>query len=170
MLDRDERVVYCNALGETFLSTMGQDGILGEQVWNLLSNARGTVFEEQVRRASKEQIAVEFEYHSPTTSEWYGVRACPSDGVLLIFLKTITEERKLREGQKEGDKWFRTITENMAEGLGLVDAEGRNLYSNPANLRMHRYRDEEEARELIPRFAEVFEVFDLEGRRLPVEE
>ena len=74
-------------------------------------------------------------------------------------------ELKLQEAQGQ----LEAVVENLREGLVIADPDGDFLRWNPASLRMLGFIDLEEGRKRQLEFRTIFELYNLDGSRLPPE-
>ncbi|GEM_PF-626804 len=51
---------------------------------------------------------------------------------VLISCEAITERKRMEEALRESEERFRTVVENQGEGMGIVDAQERFTFVNPA--------------------------------------
>ncbi len=51
----------------------------------------------------------------------------------------IAQRRKIEKVLRESEERFRSVMDNMSEGLLIFDAEGNFTYQNPASLRIHGF-------------------------------
>ncbi|MFB3853853.1 MAG: ATP-binding protein [Vicinamibacterales bacterium] len=65
---------------------------------------------------------------------------------------------------------FRTIVENLSEGLVISDLGGHLLHWNLAALRMHGFTSQDEVRRKLPEFSSTFTLTTLDGSVLGVDE
>lgn len=65
---------------------------------------------------------------------------------------------------------FRTVVENLSEGLIISDLEGRLLHWNAAALAMYGFANLHEVLRALPEFQSIFTVLSLDGVPLPLEE
>jgi PAS domain S-box-containing protein len=80
-------------------------------------------------------------------------------------------ERKRADAERERLLAERTaIMESMADGLTLADPEGRVIYHNPASLSLHGYSSMEEALLAKDQVVKQWEILDLAGELVPVED
>ncbi len=89
----------------------------------------------------------------------------------------ITEQKRVEnELRAEQEKSERQLTQmnailnQMTEGLVIFDQHGNLLDMNPAALETHGFDSVETLRKHLNELTEIFELFDLQGRQLPVEE
>ena len=57
----------------------------------------------------------------------------------IAYSLDITEERQRLRELQESENRYQTLVESMSDGLGVIDAEGRVSYGNPALCRMTGY-------------------------------
>lgn len=102
--DSGFRFNYMNAAGAEIARRIGKD-ILGECLFDLLPELRGTVVETNFRRAMEQRIALEFEYYYEPLANWfhYQVYPLPDDGILM-YARDITEKRKTEEALKKSEQ------------------------------------------------------------------
>jgi PAS domain S-box-containing protein len=91
-LDRDWRYVYVNdRVAQVF--GLSKDQMLGRTIWELFPGSVGTVFEQQIRRASAEFTPVHFEYCYPPWKRWFELHVYPSVERLTFFVTEITDRK-----------------------------------------------------------------------------
>ncbi len=108
-------------------------------------------------REFKELLAGEREYYqfekryitSKGDSIWtrltvsrIGTAAGLSDFVLAM-VEDVTDHRKAEQALLQSEERYRTIFDNISDGLSVHDFEGRFLEVNPADCKMHGYSKEE---------------------------
>jgi PAS domain S-box-containing protein len=96
-LDRQWRFTYVN---QRALDYYGKERaeLLGKSFWDVFPVARGSIFEEQYRHASREQCPVSFEILSPLTGCWLEVRAYPTAEGLAVNFRDISQHKRI-EGE-----------------------------------------------------------------------
>ncbi|HEY9696151.1 MAG TPA: PAS domain-containing protein [Trichocoleus sp.] len=65
---------------------------------------------------------------------------------------------------------FEAVINSMSEGLVVSDAEGNVLLFNPAALVLHEYESVEQVKRHLHEFSDTFELRDLQGHFIPLEE
>jgi PAS domain S-box-containing protein len=102
--DRDFRFNYMNAAGAEIARRLGKD-LLGECVWDLLPELKGTVLESSFQRAMEQRVAVEFEYYYEPLASWfhYRIYPLPDDGIIM-YARDITETRKTEEALRKSEQ------------------------------------------------------------------
>ncbi|MBD1915036.1 MULTISPECIES: ATP-binding protein [Cyanophyceae] len=62
------------------------------------------------------------------------------------------------------------VINSMTEGLVIADPEGQIVTFNPVALALHGYDSVEQVQQSLPKFADLFETQDLQGRPIPLGE
>jgi len=83
--------------------------------------------------------------------------------------RTLAVEKIKADLQLERDK-LRAIIENLDTGIGLTSAQGEILSLNPEGLRIHGFSSGAEMFAKVDQYAQQFEIQDLNGNILPIEE
>ena len=96
-LDRQWRLTYVNQRALDFFGASGAD-LVGRNYWEIFPEAKGSILEEQFRRALHEPCSVSFEMLSPPANRWVEVHANPTTRGLAVNFRDI-HERKDREVQ-----------------------------------------------------------------------
>jgi PAS domain S-box-containing protein len=108
-MDRDWRYVYANDRALERLAAwrgmpVTREDIIGNSVWDLFPDARGTETENRLRAAMGSTEPVEFEMYFGPTDEWVEARAYPSASGLSIYYRSITARRRAEEGLHEAQQ------------------------------------------------------------------
>jgi PAS domain S-box-containing protein len=85
------------------------------------------------------------------------------------FNKMAAEMRLREKALRESEERFRSVVENMSEGLMLFDEQGM-IYQNPASLRIHGFRGSPEMRIEHNDLSATWKGWDETGRTLSFEE
>jgi len=80
--------------------------------------------------------------------------------------RLVQVERALRESEAQ----LRTIIENLGEGLVVSSLDGQLIHWNRAALDMHGFDSLDEVRRGLSEFAGIFELSDMDGTVLPLEQ
>ncbi|HEX7117661.1 MAG TPA: ATP-binding protein [Longimicrobiales bacterium] len=135
-LDGDWRITYANRRVETLLGRPRAE-IVGQRLWDLIPDVRGTAVERAYRRAMAEQAPVRFETYSERFGRWFEVRAYPSPRGLSVYYTDVTERKRVDQALRETEARFRQIAENIREVLWLGTADfSKILYVSPAYERV----------------------------------
>ena len=99
-LDEDLVVTYFNAAAERLLGRKSED-VLGRHVFDAFPQARGSIFEENYRRAVEERVALSFEtYFGPAPyTNWYDVRVYPHADGISVYFQIVTEQKRAQAEQ-----------------------------------------------------------------------
>ena len=92
-LDGQGKCVTLNQAAVQIFRRLGCDPgrTIGKSVWELFPDLKGTVADQQLRRALDDQRPIQHELYSPVDQRWYDTQGFPSSpGVVLIF-RDITE-------------------------------------------------------------------------------
>jgi signal transduction histidine kinase len=102
--DRDFRFTYMNAAGAEIESRLNVK-LLGEPLWDLLPDLKGTIVETNFRRAMSERVPTEFEFFYEPLNTWfqYHVYPLPDEGIIL-YARDSTEERKTEEALRRSEQ------------------------------------------------------------------
>jgi PAS domain S-box-containing protein len=130
-LDRQWRFTYVNRRALDYYGKERAE-LLGKRLWDVFPTTRGSAFEEQYLRASREQCSVSFETLSPLTGRWVEVHAYPTPQGLAVNFRDIGE-------RKEADR-------RKSEFLAALAHELRNPLAPIRNglqiLRLRTFADE----------------------------
>jgi signal transduction histidine kinase len=102
--DSSFRFNYMNAAGAEIARRLGK-ALLGECLFELLPELRGTVLESNFRRAMEERVALEFEYYYEPLASWfhYQLYPLPDEGIIM-YARDITETRKTEEALRKSEQ------------------------------------------------------------------
>jgi signal transduction histidine kinase len=102
--DRDFCFTYVNAAGTEISRRLGKK-FLGECVFDLFPELRGTTIESSYKRAMEQRIASEFQYYYEPLASWFHfhVYPLPDDGI-IVYARDVTEERKTEEALKKSEQ------------------------------------------------------------------
>ena len=89
---------------------------------------------------------------------------------LLSILSDITERKRLEEEREQLLTQLDAVLNSIHEGVVISDLEGNVLTMNPAALAMYGFESVEQVRRQLSELQNVFELFDLDGRPLPLEQ
>lgn len=88
----------------------------------------------------------------------------------LVMANDVTERKRAEAAVRESESRLQTIITNLTEGLAVVDLDGTILHFNRAALEMHGFGTLEESQQHLDRYAEIFELADLDGKIVPVDQ
>jgi PAS domain S-box-containing protein len=137
-LDEQFRFTYLNDRARRLIGLEGTDAI-GTTVWELFPEAVGSEFQEAYEQAMETQTTVRFESYYEPLGTWFEVVAYPSESGLSVYFDDVTERV---ESQRDLER-YRAVVETVADGIYVVDEQGKFTLVNEAyaNL-MGRSREE----------------------------
>jgi PAS domain S-box-containing protein len=106
-LDPEWRFTYLNPQSEVILERRRED-LLGKSVWEVFPEGAGSRFDDQYRRAVREQVPVRFEEHHAPLGRSFEVRAFPVAAGLAVYFTDVTEER-LRDARLRQTERLETL-------------------------------------------------------------
>src|SRR5438128_58911 len=109
-VDRDWKFTFVNRQAEKLLNRR-RDDLLGKDFWMEFPDFTRDAFEENYRRAMSEQVAVEFEASDAAGQVWFELLAYPSGGGVSVFLRDVTERKRVEEER---------LTTGKLESLGTL--------------------------------------------------
>jgi len=92
-VDHNWHLTYANQEAERLLGHP-RAAMLGQNMWNLFSDALNTDFEANHRRAMEQQIPVQFEAYAAPFDLWTEVRDYPSPDGLSIYFRDISAQKR----------------------------------------------------------------------------
>ncbi len=129
-LDAQGRFTYINAAAARFSGRDTTDELIGRPWWEVMPEARGSRFEAELQRVSREGVTAGWEEHQPALDMWIEAQVLPlAQGGVAVHFRDVTE-RARSHGQEL--RLFDTLT------LGVVfqDAGGRVTRANQAAERI----------------------------------
>ena len=130
-VDREWRFTYVNREAERLLKRSREE-LLGQSVWHEYTDAVGSTFQREYRRAMEEQTTVRFEEYYAPLGMWLDVRAYPSPGGLSVFFRDETPRKRTEQTLRESEERFRALAQNASVGIFVIDEESRIEFANPA--------------------------------------
>ena len=109
-VDRDWKFTFVNCQAEKLLDRHRED-LIGKDFWVELPEFTREAFEKNYRRAMSEQVAVEFEASDASGKVWFELLAYPSGGGVSVFLRDVTDRKRVEEER---------LTTGKLESLGTL--------------------------------------------------
>ena len=109
-VDRDWKFTFVNRQAEKLLDRHRED-LIGKDFWVELPEFTRDAFEKNYRRAMSEQVAVEFEASDASGKVWFELLAYPSGGGVSVFLRDVTDRKRVEEER---------LTTGKLESLGTL--------------------------------------------------
>jgi PAS domain S-box-containing protein len=104
-LDGDWRIQYVNDRAEQIFQ-QDREELLGEGLWDLLPDLRGTTIESQFRDAIETGDSRRFEYYVPSLQTTFEIHAYSAATGLSVYFNDINH-KKAREALHEELEWYR---------------------------------------------------------------
>jgi diguanylate cyclase (GGDEF)-like protein/PAS domain S-box-containing protein len=127
-LDREWRFTFFNPRAAIELNVKAD--IIGQRIWEQFPETRGTIFEENCRRAMEEQSTQIFEAYFEPLSVWYEVHATPVEDDLMVIFRNINERRTAAEALRARERQLATVFGQTMVGVLHRDLMGRVLMVN----------------------------------------
>lgn len=86
----------------------------------------------------------------------------------LTMVRNIDARKRMEDSLRQSEEQFRTVVENLTEGLILADMEGNLLHWNRSALEMHGFASNDECRASLAEFERTFEIAQMDGTKLPL--
>ena len=120
---------YLNEPAET-LHEHPADELLGECIWDVFPEARGSEFFERYHEAMKRQEQLSVQIHFEAWDRWYEEFLYPSPDGLLVVSRDITEQVTARQRLSD----YKRAIESASDLIIAVDLDERCLFANQAYL------------------------------------
>lgn len=112
-LDRDYRFTFLNARAERYFGRRGEE-LLHKRVWDVIPEARGSVFEREYRAAFAGGQPRSFEAQSPLSGRWIEVQAYPGPDGLSVFFRDVHERKRLEAEREQTARTLRGLTTELS--------------------------------------------------------
>lgn len=115
--ERDWEITYVNRSAAAFWQSSSDD-LVGQSLWDLFSDARGSELYHKIREAVDRGSASEFEARAPGQQRWLRLRVHPAAKAVLLSFNDISHDRqsKIRLQAEHA------VTHVLAEGLSIEEA------------------------------------------------
>ncbi|WP_254767508.1 PAS domain-containing protein [Salinilacihabitans rarus] len=124
-VDEEWRFTHVNERAEDLLGRPAEE-LLGEVVWDVFPDARGTRGYEAFHRALETQEPTSYEERLPSLGKWFDVRAYPSETGLSVYFRDITGRKERERALAESERRYQTLVDNFPNGaVGMFDEDLR---------------------------------------------
>ena len=152
-VDRNWNFVYVNGEAKRMWGMEGAE-LIGQNLWEVHSDACGTEFERQNNRALSEQIVVQYEEYYPTHGIWYEVKVFPTAEGLSLYFRDVTSARGAAQALKRSEKALQDAQELAHIGSWEADLVADATYCSPEVYRIYGMEDLGAARITLERVME----------------
>ena len=126
-VDSDWRFTLVNEQAEELYDTRA-DELLGRNLWDVFSEARGTRFEDEHRAVMETRDPTSIVEYYDGLDGWFDVQAYPTDdGGVAFYFREVTERQRRR-------RRFEAVFNNTYQFIGLLDPDGTLLEANDTAL------------------------------------
>ncbi|TGE34593.1 PAS domain S-box protein [Desulfosporosinus sp. Sb-LF] len=131
-LDNQWRFTFVNKkVEELFLKT--QEELIGEVLWVVDPQARGTILELNFSKARTDFLPITFEYLSSLhIDSWHQITAYPSEVGMSVYYRDVTEEKLASEKLIKSQEEKVSILESMTDCFYAMDRDLQFTYINHA--------------------------------------
>ena len=144
-VDHGWRFTYLNQQAERYIGRP-KEALLGQNLWDALPPAVGSVFDTHYHRAMAAGTPVHFEAQVPLTGRWVEVHAYPSAAGLAAFLHDITERKQAEEALRHAYTVLQQRVQERTADLQTTDAALRHEITERQHAEAEQRRLEDETR------------------------
>jgi PAS domain S-box-containing protein len=144
-VDHAWRFTYLNPPAARYFGRP-QEALLGQNLWDALPPAVGSVFDTNYHRAMAVGTPVRFEAQSPLTGRWVEVHVYPSAAGLAAFLHDITERKQAEEALRHAYTVLQQRIQERTADLQTTDAALRLAITERQHAEAEQRRLEDETR------------------------
>lgn len=163
----DFTIRYINAASEKHLGVKREDAIGKILFEDILKDARGTIIEENYRRAieNREKISFEAWYRDEPDRRWYQINVYPYDEGIAVYYQDITDRKNSEIALRDSEQQLQSILAATPIGLGIIHNREVKWASN-SFLEMTGYDKDHAIGHTTEALYETKEEFELVGRLL----
>ncbi len=109
-IDDNMVVTYFNQAAAMALGRRREE-VIGNMLFDVFPEARGTIFEQNYTRSLKEKIPLSFEtyFGTPPYENWYDVRTYPDQNGISVFFQIITDRKRVERALQESEEKFAKV-------------------------------------------------------------
>jgi PAS domain S-box-containing protein len=140
-LDEQWRFTYVNQHALDYYGKTSQE-LLGQSIWDMLPETKGTVFEDQYQRARQEGRPAAFEVLSSLTGRWLDLRVYPTRQGLAVYFRDVSHRKRAEQELRfaldrlRGRELLLALATNVA-GLGVFTWDAKTDRITLENERAH---------------------------------
>jgi PAS domain S-box-containing protein len=125
---------------------------IGKTVTEVLPNEQAQLFINNIQQVLATGKTINVEYSLPIDGQdiWFAASVSPLPNNSVIWVaRNITERKRMMDALQEAEEKYRSIFENIAEGIFQSTPEGKLLNINPALVKMYGYKSANEMMNLV---------------------
>ncbi len=132
-LDEDLKVTYFNDAAEKLLGKT-KSAVLGKNLFDVFSEAKGSVFEQKYKEALRKKEFISFEEYFGIVpyDNWYSVRVYPKEKGISVYFQVTTEQKEAEKALRESEEKYRLLANNATDIITLLNSEGLIEYTSPS--------------------------------------
>jgi PAS domain S-box-containing protein len=165
-LDRDWKFQYVNQRACEFAGRSREE-LLGQVIWEVLSELNDTKLDRELRAASLEQHPRHFEAHDAGEETWLECHAYPSPEGVSLYFRDVTAEKQAKQEVRKVEDRLKLVATTTGVGTWYCDLPFDTLEWS-AKTKEHFWLPEN-ARVTIDDFYERLHPEDREPTRLAIE-
>jgi len=162
-LDTDGRMTFCNPAARRILEEAGCENGVNP----LLPQDMSTILQD-LRDEKAGQFVREVELNGRFFEEL--IYIAPPFQSVRIYTMNITERKQAEEEREQLLVELDAVLHSITEGVVISDLAGNILTMNPAALAIHGFDSVEQVRQQLSKYQQIFELFDLDGHPVPLEQ
>ncbi|WP_162416099.1 PAS domain S-box protein [Cyclobacterium roseum] len=128
-VDADWNFTYFNREAENLLKKTSEE-VLGRNIWEIFSPAKGTILENVYRRVAKSGHSENFEYHYPGDGCWYELAVYASSGGVASYFKNIDERKKAAQELERAYQERNNILESISDNFYALNGKFEFTFMN----------------------------------------
>jgi PAS domain S-box-containing protein len=133
-LDEDLRYTYWNKASEELTGISAKDA-LGKRINDIFPDDEATRrAEETYRRTLATKKPQHFTSNFPIGGRdfVFEISTSPTAGGLCVYIRDITQRKRLEDALRESEQWYRLIFDNTPIGIGFASLDGKVITLNKA--------------------------------------
>ena len=143
IVDSKWRYVYVNAAAEKFAGR-SSDEMLGKVVCNVLPNFLNSIPYEQCKKTMKDKIPRTWTTKAVVGDIWSEFRAYPWKDGFSLFIRDISERKKVEESLIESEERYHSLFDNNHAVMLLINPDNGDIIdANPAATHFYGYSYDE---------------------------
>lgn len=130
-VDKNWIITYVNKQFEIFYQK-DKDQLIGKTIFEIFPRLKETLFYNYLKRSMEERVITHSEGSSPTWGVYLSVDAYPTQNGIAVYLKDITEQKKLDDQLLNEEQKLKAIINNTRDIIWYVDKDANIISGNQA--------------------------------------